>query len=85
MSIHPSLSDICEIQLLGGFKINYHGNEITDASVRTKKAWMLIQYLIANRKNAISIDHLVADIWGQEESRDPLNVLKTWFTALEIF
>ena len=42
----------------------------------TKKAWMLIQYLIANRKNAVSIGHLVSDIWGQEESRDPLNVLK---------
>lgn len=76
MSLQPSLSDICQIQLLGGFKIIYHGNEITDASVRTKKAWMLIQYLIANRKNAVSLDRLVSDIWGQEESRDPLNVLK---------
>lgn len=76
MSLNVSPADICEIQLLGGFKIIYKGREITDASVRTKKAWMLIQYLIANRNSSISVDHLVSDIWGQEESRDPLNVLK---------
>ncbi|MBC8560542.1 BTAD domain-containing putative transcriptional regulator [Fumia xinanensis] len=76
MSLNASPADNCEIQLLGGFRIIYKGNEISDASVRTKKAWMLIQYLIANRNNAISVDRLVSDIWGQEESRDPLNVLK---------
>lgn len=76
MLLDASPADNCEIQLLGGFKIIYKGHEISDASVRTKKAWMLIQYLIVNRNNAISVDDLVSDIWGQEESRDPLNVLK---------
>lgn len=76
MSANASSENSYEIQLLGGFKILSHGQEITDASVRTKKAWMLIQYLIANRGSAISTDQLVTDIWGQEESRDPLNALK---------
>ena len=76
MLLDASPADNCEIQLLGGFKIIYKGHEISDASVRTKKAWMLIRYLIVNRNNAISVDDLVSDIWGQEESRDPLNVLK---------
>lgn len=76
MCLNVSPADTCEIQLLGGFKIIYKDREISDASVRTKKAWMLIQYLIANRNSTISVDQLVADIWGLEESHDPLNVLK---------
>ena len=43
-----------EIQMLGEFAITINGNTITNLKGRTKRVWMLIEYLIANRHSDIS-------------------------------
>lgn len=65
-----------QIHMFGGFNITCADVQVADETMRTKKAWMLIQYLIANKDADASIDKIISDIWGDEESDDPLNVLK---------
>lgn len=54
-----------EIQMLGEFAITINGNTITNLKGRTKRVWMLIEYLIANRHSDISIEKLIDVLWGE--------------------
>lgn len=65
-----------EIQMLGEFAITINGNTITNLKGRTKRVWMLIEYLIANRHSDISIEKLIDVLWGEDECGDPVNALK---------
>ena len=42
------------IKMLGGFSITLGNQAVTENDGRTKKIWMLIEYLLANRKKDIS-------------------------------
>ena len=64
------------IRTFGKFSIECEGVALSEQSVRTKKAWLLIQYLVTNRDKDLSVDRIITDIWGTEENDDPLNVLK---------
>ena len=69
--------DITYIRTLGGFSIQYGDRQISDADARTKKVWLLLEYLISNRGKDISAEQLGEAIWrDDEESINPSNALK---------
>lgn len=64
------------IQTFGEFAITINGNTLTNLKGRTKRVWMLIQYLVAQRFHPVPLDRLVRDIWDGRECGDPENALK---------
>jgi DNA-binding transcriptional activator of the SARP family len=69
---HPEI----QVNMLGEFSITINGNRITNLKGRTKRVWMLIEYLIANRKKDVSTEMLAKVLWEEYECSDPLNALK---------
>lgn len=65
-----------EVKMFGEFSITINGHQETNLKGRTKRVWMLIQYLIANRRKDISIQNIVDFLWEEDECGDPLNALK---------
>lgn len=65
-----------EVKMLGEFSITINGNQLTNLTGRTKRVWLLIQYLIANRFKDITTDMLQEVLWKEGECGDPLNALK---------
>lgn len=64
------------IQMFGEFSITVNGKTLTIQKGRTKRVWMLIQYLIARRHETVPIDQMVGDIWDGRKCGDPCNALK---------
>jgi two-component SAPR family response regulator len=65
-----------EVQMFGEFSITINGNTLTNLTGRTKRVWLLIQYLIANRFKDVTTDMLQEVLWKEGECGDPLNSLK---------
>jgi DNA-binding SARP family transcriptional activator len=65
-----------EIKMLGEFSLSINGNKTANLKGRTKRVWMLIEYLIANRKKDVSLDMLIKILWEEDECSNPLNALK---------
>jgi DNA-binding SARP family transcriptional activator len=47
------------IQMFGEFSITVNGKTLTIQKGRTKRVWMLIQYLIARRHETVPIDQMI--------------------------
>lgn len=62
--------------MFGEFSITINGKTLANQKGRTKRVWMLIQYLIARRHKTIPLEQLVRDIWDGHECGDPANALK---------
>ena len=62
--------------MFGEFSITINGNTLTNLKGRTKRVWMLIQYLVARRNHPSSINQLLQNIWDGRECGDPENALK---------
>lgn len=65
-----------KIKMFGDFSISINENVLPKLKGRTKRVWMLIQYLIANRSQTVPLDRLVEDIWDGKTCGDPENALK---------
>lgn len=65
-----------QVNMLGEFSIAINGNKLTNLKGRTKRVWMLIEYLLAHRNNDVSLEMLVKVLWEEKECGDPLNALK---------
>lgn len=65
-----------EITMLGDFSITINGNRCDNLKGRTKRVWMLIEYLIANRNKDLPIQKIVDILWEESECGDPMNALK---------
>jgi DNA-binding SARP family transcriptional activator len=65
-----------EVNMMGEFSITINGNQLTNLTGRTKRVWLLIQYLIANRNKEISTQMLIKVLWEKNKCGDPLNSLK---------
>lgn len=65
------------VDMLGKFSIQF-GNEAYVANDgRTKKVWILIEYLLSNRKSDISQEKLIEILWSDDqECDDPYHALK---------
>ena len=62
--------------MFGEFSITINGNTLTNLKGRTKRVWMLIQYLIAGRAEPAPMDRLLKEIWDGRACGDPENALK---------
>ncbi len=71
-----NMQEKIEVNMLGEFSITINGHQLTNLKGRTKRVWMLIEYLLANRHKDISIETLTEVLWEEDECSDPLNALK---------
>ena len=65
-----------EVKMFGEFSIRKGDVFVSKDQSRTKKVWMLLEYLIANRHSEISQEKLIDLLWGEEGCDSPLNALK---------
>lgn len=72
------MDDKIYIKTLGKFSITYGQNTISDSDNRSKKIWILLEYLITNHTKELSQSTLVDLFWTEDSiSSDPENALKT--------
>lgn len=64
------------VKMFGEFSIQIGKNKITNLKGRTKRVWLLIQYLISRRYQPVALSQLLADIWDDKTCGDPENALK---------
>lgn len=64
------------IELLGGFTISYGDKVCIKDTGSSKKVINLIQYLIVNRNDKITYDHIIQALKIDDESKSPASVLK---------
>ncbi|HCI64646.1 MAG TPA: hypothetical protein DFH97_06520 [Clostridiales bacterium] len=63
--------------MLGGFALRLNGQELLDTDTRSKKAWILLAYLICQRENTVPQKKLIDLLWGEEpNSVNPENALR---------
>ena len=65
-----------QVKMFGEFSIRLGNRILTDDVSRIKKVWMLIEYLLINRKSAVSQDKLIETLWDDEGSDNPVGALK---------
>ena len=66
-----------KVQMLGGFALRLNGQELLDTDTRSKKAWILLAYLICQRENTVPQKKLIDLLWGEEpNSVNPENALR---------
>src|SRR5437763_816490 len=75
---------LIEISMFGGFAVKIDGKVLTDDTGRTKQLWILLEYLIANRRTDISQEKLIEILWDEEESENPVNALKNLIYRLRV-
>ncbi len=63
--------------MLGEFSIRYEGNTITDQEGRSKKLWMLIEYLVTFRGKEVTQGDLIDLLWDENSKGNSANTLKT--------
>lgn len=73
------MDDKIIIRTFGGFSITYKGRTLSEQDNRSKKVWMLLEYIIAFHDVNISRDTLLDLLWTEDSSvsADPANALKT--------
>ena len=73
-----SISDVhIRIEMLGGFVIATDENRITEQVKRSSKIWKLLQYLIAHRYKAVSLEELIDVFCEGEQMGNPGSALRT--------
>ena len=66
-----------KVQMLGGFALRLDGHELLDTDTRSKKAWILMAYLICQREYTVPQKKLIDLLWGEEpNSVNPENALR---------
>lgn len=65
------------ITMLGKFQITIGDKTISDQDNTLKKPFLLLQYLIANRKKNIQQNDIIEALWPHEEIKNPVASLKT--------
>lgn len=65
------------INMLGGCSLAYRGHSISDQVIRSKKPWLLLEYLIAFRSRELSQTELIDAVYPEGKSENPVNALKT--------
>ena len=69
-------NNLLKINMLGEFSMEYRSIIINDNASRSKKLWMLLEYLVTFRGNGVSQAELIDLLWSDEEGGDPANALK---------
>lgn len=71
------MDKIFYINMLGGCSITCGDKKIDSNSLRSKKIWELLAYLIVYRNKDISQSELIDLVYSEEKSNNPANALKT--------
>ena len=70
-----------EVSLFGAFSLRrkFRGQEylLTEQDSTSKRLWTFLQYLAAFHDRDVSQDELIEALWGDSESSNPVNTLKT--------
>ena len=66
-----------QINMLGGFSLQYNGNVIDYQKSRSNKQWLILEYLITFREKEVTQNDLIELLWGDEFTENPANTLKT--------
>ena len=70
-------NQILRVSMLGGCSIAWGGRTIDDVSYRSRKPWLLLEYLITFRNRDISQEELVDLLYPNEKGANPTGALKT--------
>lgn len=75
------MSELLQVNMLGTFSIAQGDQRVDDSSNRMRKVWLLLAYLIHNRKTRIPQDQFLSLLQGagSDESADPNGRLKAMF------
>lgn len=71
------MNDQLQINMLGGFSLEYNGNRIDYQKSRSHKIWLILEYLITFRGKEVAQTELIDLLWGEEFTENPANTLKT--------
>lgn len=71
------MDNIFHVSMLGGCSIAYGDKKIDSNSLRSKKIWELLAYLIVYRHKDISPGELIDIVYSEDKSVNPANALKT--------
>lgn len=63
--------------MFGEFSVTYGENTINEHSKRSKKLWLLLQYLTVNHSRMVSQSELIDILSGEDEGVNPTSALKT--------
>lgn len=69
--------DVLKINMLGGFSMQYGGHFIDERSNRSKKLWLLLEYLVTFRSREVSQSEIIGFLWANDANSNPANTLKT--------
>lgn len=70
-------SGSAQVRMFGGFSITIDNITVRESDSPSKKAWLLLQYLIAFQKREISTSELVNILWPDTELSSPSGSLKS--------
>ncbi len=73
-----------QINMLGGFSLQYNDKVIDYQSSRSHKLWLILEYLITFRDKEITQNELIELLWGDEFTENPANTLKTLLHRLRV-
>ena len=67
-----------QIQMLGEFSMKSGSGQLDDGSNRSRKVWLLLAYMIYNRRRPLPQEELAGLLWSDDaSSANPANALKT--------
>lgn len=69
--------DTLYISMLGGCGLSCNGISIDSKTIRSKRIWTLIEYLVTYRNREVTQDELIELLYPDDRSELPLNALKT--------
>ncbi|MDE6580256.1 MAG: winged helix-turn-helix domain-containing protein, partial [Ruminiclostridium sp.] len=66
-----------KITMFGEFSISYSEKTISEHSKRSKKLWLLLQYLVVHHTRSVTQSELIDILSGEDEGVNPTSALKT--------
>lgn len=65
-----------EVRMLGEFSLQIGENRLTGLKGKTKRVWLLVQYLLANRNQELPVEDFIHVLWKEGQCGNPFNALK---------
>ena len=66
-----------KIAMFGEFSVTYKDNTVSEHSKRSKKLWLLLQYLVVHHNRAVAQSELIDILSHEDEGVNPTSALKT--------
>lgn len=66
-----------QVNMLGGCSLEFKGSRLDGKSLRSKRIWTLLEYLLAHRTRNVAQAELIELLYPNDKSDQPLSALKT--------